>query len=362
MVALAGCAADATPDDPAPPGDGAEPTATTGADSTGSERGEVASRGCARSRPVRGGLTEQAMTSAGATRTYRRFVPSDLDAAEPAPLVIDLHGLTMNARLEALVTGMEDLAEAEGFVVATPDGLGDIPYWNYISYGTAADDFTFLEELVAQVGDDICIDTSRVYATGISNGGLMSSGLACRLPDVFAAVAPVAGLATLDDCADGPPVPIQVVYGTADNVLPYEGGLGATLRGFLGSNSLDASAADPAEQREQMDQVAFPAVDDSMAIWADRNGCSADPVDEAVSDEVTLRTWPDCDDGAEVALYVVEGGGHSWPGTDLGAGPDDGQAADPAVGGLASVAGHTTQDISATELAWAFFQRHQRQS
>jgi polyhydroxybutyrate depolymerase len=78
-----------------------------------------------------------------------------------------------------------------------------------------------------------------------------------------------------------------------------------------------------------------------------------------VSDEVIRRTWPGCDDNTEVVLYLVEGGGHSWPGTPIaGEGADEAAAADPAIGGLASVAGVTTQDISATELAWAFFQRH----
>jgi len=356
-LAVAGCASEATAGAPAPAGDAASSSTTAVAAAAGARP----SPGCGvdQSAGPAPGLSEGRMTSGGTSREYRQFVPSGYVADAPTPVVIDLHGLTMNAELEALVTGMEDLADTEAFVVITPQGLGDIPHWNYISSGIAADDVSFLENLVGQVGNDLCVDTSRVYATGMSNGGLMSSALACRLPEVFAAVAPVAGLATLDGCADGPPVPLQVVYGTADNVLPYDGGLGATLRGFLGNNSLDASAADPTEQREQVDSIAFPPVDDSMAIWADRNGCSPDPTDERVSDEVTLRTWPDCAAGSEVNLYVVDDGGHSWPGTDLGGGRH--AAADPAVGGLASVAGRTTQDISATELAWEFFQRHQRQ-
>lgn len=359
-LGLAGCAPDATADDPADRADAAAAGASTTVAPVESDGAAVPSPGCEPDASVEAGLTSQQMTSGDTTREYRRFVPSRYTGDRPTPLVVDLHGLTMNAELEALVTGVEDLADTEGFVAVTPDGLGDIPHWNYISYGSAADDVTFIDQLVAQVGDDLCVDTSRVYATGISNGGLMSSALACRLPEVFAAVAPVAGLAALEDCDDGPPVPIQVVYGTADNVLPYAGGLGSPLQAFLGSNSLDASAVDPAEQREQLETVAFPPVEDSMAVWAARNGCSADPTEERVSDEVTLRSWPGCDGGAEVNLYVVDDGGHSWPGTDLGG--SGAAEADPAVGGLASVAGHTTQDISATDLAWAFFQRHQLQT
>ena len=305
------------------------------------------------------GMTEERLAFGGVEREYRRFVPVAYDPVAPAPLVVDLHGLTMSNDMEAAVTGMEPLADDEGFLVVTPQGLGDIPFWNFVSAGMATDDVSFLGELVAQVGDDLCVDTSRVYATGISNGGLMSSALACRLPDVFAAVAPVAGVTFLEGCDEGPPISYQAVYGTADNVLPYDGGLGGPIRGFLSANPLDASAADTDEQQAQVSSIAFPPVDDALARWADRNGCAPEPDEERVSDEVVRRWWPGCEGGAEVVLYVVEGGGHSWPGTPLFDG-GTAAAADTAAGGLASVAGTTTVDISATELAWEFFERHQR--
>ena len=303
-------------------------------------------------------MTEERLAFGGGDREYRRFVPSGYEPATPLPLVVDLHGLTMTDDMEAAVTGMEPLADEEGFLVVTPQGLGDIPFWNFISAGIATDDVSFLGELVAQVGDDLCVDTSRVYATGMSNGGLMASDLACRLPDVFAAVAPVDGVTFLDGCEDGPPVSYQAIYGTADNVLPYDGGLGGPIRGFLSSNPLDASEADTEEQEDQISSIAFPPVDDALAKWAERNGCAVEPVEDRISDEVVRRSWPDCDSGAEVVLYVVEGGGHSWPGTPLFNGGAAAEA-DTAAGGLTSVAGTTTMDISATELAWEFFQRHQ---
>lgn len=365
-LVAAGCAAGAGADDPDPAAAGG--SATTETATVGGEPARAGEPDAGAPRPSAGcdgggaptaGVSHEEMRSDGVARQYRRFVPASYRAGSPAPLVVDIHGLTMNDDLEAAVTGMEDLARTEGFLVATPQGLGVIPHWNYISSGLASDDVSYIENLVARMGDDLCVDMSRVYATGISNGGLMSSALACRLPDVFAAVAPVAGLAMLDGCDTGPPVPIQVTYGTADNVLPYRGGLGDLLRAFLGSNRLDPSAATPAEQAAEVDRIAFPPVDDSMAAWAARDGCAPTATEERVSDEVVRRSWPDCDGGTEVVLYLVEGGGHSWPGTALGGGSEDGQTADPAAGGLASVAGHTTQDISATELAWAFFQRHQ---
>lgn len=305
------------------------------------------------------GLTQESLDESGTARTYRRFVPAGYVEDAPAPLVVDLHGLTMTDDLEAALTGFEDLADDEGFVVVTPQGLGDIPFWNFIAAGNATDDVAFLGDLVDQVGEDLCIDTSRVYATGISNGGLMSSALACRLPDVFAAVAPVSGVTFGSGCEDGPPVSFQAIYGTADSVLPYDGGLGAAIRGFLSANPLGESAASPDEQQDQISSIAFPAVEDALAAWADRNGCAAEPDEERVSDEVVRRSWPDCDGGAEVVLYVVEGGGHTWPGTPLLTDRAGAAQADTAAGGLASVGGMTTDDISATALAWEFFQRHQ---
>ena len=331
---------------------------TTTSSSTGAGA-PVPSAGCeVDAKRVAAGLSQERLAFGGVDREYRRFVPGGYEPATPAPLVLDLHGLTMSGDMEAAVTGMEPLADDEGFLVVTPQGLGDIPFWNFISAGLATDDVSFLHELVTQVGEDLCVDTSRVYATGISNGGLMSSALACRLPDVFAAVAPVAGVTFLEGCEDGPPISYQAVYGTADNVLPYDGGLGAPIRRFLSSNPLDASEVDTEEQESQISSIAFPPVDDALARWAERNGCAAEPDEDRVSDEVVRRSWPDCDGGAEVVLFVVEGGGHSWPGTPLFGG-DARTQADTAAGGLASVAGTTTMDISATGLAWEFFQRHQ---
>ncbi|HMQ25203.1 MAG TPA: PHB depolymerase family esterase [Acidimicrobiales bacterium] len=312
---------------------------------------------------VEPGASEEELDGAGPTRTFRRFVPSAYEPTVPAPLVVDLHGLTMTNDLEAALTGFEELAEDEGFVVVTPQGLGDIPFWNFISSGVATDDVAFLGDLVEQVGVDLCIDASRVYASGISNGGLMSSALACRRPDVFAAVAPVAGVAFLPGCEEGPPVGYQAVYGTADDVLPYDGGLGGNLQGFLAENPLDESRASTDEQQGQISTIAFAPVDDTLARWAERNGCESEPVEERVSGEVVRWWWPDCDEGAEVVLYIVEGGGHTWPGTplltDRATAADPEGEADTAAGGLASVAGRTTDDISATALAWEFFQRHQ---
>lgn len=338
--------------------------ATTTTTAVAGAGGAVASAGCGTAAAdVDAGLTDEELDESGVTRDYRRFVPAGYDADTPAPLVVDLHGLTMTNELESALTGFEDLADDEGFVVVTPQGLGDIPFWNFISEGLATDDVAFLGDLVDRVGADLCIDTARVYASGISNGGLMSSALACRLPDVFAAVAPVAGVTFLPGCEEGPPVSYQAVYGTADNVLPYDGGLGGNLQGFLADNPLDASAASPDEQQERISSITFAPVDDTLANWAERNGCGAEPEEERVSDEVVRRSWPDCDGGAEVVLYVVDGGGHTWPGTplltDRAAAGDATDQADTAAGGLASVAGQTTDDISATELAWEFFQRHQ---
>lgn len=359
-VSATGCTGETERADAAPPPPPS--TSVPAAQAAGAAGPAAPSTGCDTTARAETGLSAETMTSGGVPREFRRYVPSGYESATPVPVVVDLHGLTMTSAMEAGLTGMETLADTEGFVVVTPQGLGAIPFWNFVSSGTATDDVAFLGELVDETAASLCIDTSRVYATGISNGGLMSSALGCRLPDKFAAVAPVSGLAFLDDCAGGRPVPIQVVYGTADDVLPYAGGLGTPVRALLGSSALDPGVVTPEQQSDEVGSINFKPVEESMADWASLAGCAPAPTEERISPEVVLRTWPGCDGGAEVALYLVEGGGHTWPGSPVLTGGDDPVTPiDPSGTNVGAAMGHTTDDISATELAWQFFERHQLQ-
>lgn len=256
-------------------------------------------------------LDEITLEVDGESRRYTLFVPASV--ADPAPLVIDLHGLSESADEQEARSSMRVKAAAEGFVVAQPRGRSAIPYWESSAEGTAVTgDVAFLRAVVDDVALQVSIDRARVYATGLSNGGGMANRLACEAADVFAAVAPVAGAYTQHEvCAPVRPVPMMIFHGDADPVVPYAG------VGEL-----------------------FPPIDDYAAAWGARNECSAQE-ERQVTDDVIERTWSGCAGNAPVTLYIVEGGGHGWPGSTR---PE--------------AALVTTGSISATDLIWGFFAAH----
>lgn len=248
----------------------------------------------------------------GQTRSYELHVPADAPAGGVWPLVLNFHGLTSNATQQASFSQMSVTADAHHFLVAYPQGLGDS--WNAgICCGTSAttdvDDVGFARAVVADIAATTCVDDKRVYATGMSNGGFLSHRLACEAADLFAAIGPVAGVMGVDPCEPVRPVPVIHFHGTADGLVPYDGG------GFLGS----------------------PSVADTMQGWADRDGCTGAPKTTLQNGSATCQTWDACSDGVRVTLCTVEGAGHCWPGQSL------------------CPYGTSTTDISANEEMWKVF-------
>jgi poly(3-hydroxybutyrate) depolymerase len=145
------------------------------------------------------------------TRSYRVYAGRRYDPTRPAMLVINLHGFTSNALQQELYANMPALADARGFVVASPDGLD--ASWNAgqccgLSMTRAVDDVGFIRSLIDAVSAEYCVDPSRVFATGLSNGGFLSHRLACELSDRIAAVAPVAGVVGVPTCTPARAVPV----------------------------------------------------------------------------------------------------------------------------------------------------------
>ena len=265
----------------------------------------------------------------GVERAYLVFLPPSYRPGQPAPLVLVFHGGGGRARGIAPHTGFSRLAEREGFVVVYPDGLGG--RWND-GRGLAAthDDVGFVRALLDTLRRELAIDPRRIYATGISNGAIFTYRLACDLPGVFAAVAPVAGampVALAPSCGHTEPVSVLAMQGTADPLMPYAGGGVARRRGRVLS----------AER--------------SIAFWAAAAGCASTPVTAPEPDvtpadgtQVRRTAYAGCRDGRSVELYTIEGGGHTWPGG-------------PPVGGSV---GRVSRDVDATPLIWAFFVQHPR--
>lgn len=266
------------------------------------------------------------LQASGVTRRYFLYLPSSWHRGRPAPLVLVFHGGGGRASGIAPHTGFSRLAEREGFVVAYPQGLNG--RWNDgRGYAATHDDVGFVRALLDTLGRELAIDPRRVYATGISNGAMFAYRLACDLPGVFAAVAPVAGAMPADlapGCAHTQPVSVLAFQGTADPLMPYFGGGVARRRGRVLS----------AER--------------SIAFWATTSGCAEAPVTTDEPDRVTDGTrvrrtaYGTCREGRSVELYTIEGGGHTWPGG-------------PPVGGAV---GRVTREIDATPVIWAFFAGH----
>ena len=261
--------------------------------------------------------------SSGEQRDYLLYVPRSYDRRTPTPLVISMHGAGLWGAAERETSKWNDLADKEGFIVVYPSGVGGkgVRIWRAEPGPGLMKDVRFISELIDTLKTSYNIDSTRIYANGLSNGGGMSFALSCTLSNRIAAVGLVAAAQTLPWrwCTDHRAVPMIAFHGTADPEVPYNGG---------------SSWVSPRP---------FPSTPKWAANWAQKNGCLPDPIESTVAADVTRRAYTGCAGDADVVLYTVEGGGHTWPGgTPL---PE-------------WFVGRTTRSIDATRLMWAFFLDH----
>jgi polyhydroxybutyrate depolymerase len=232
------------------------------------------------------GSTVHAMSFGGLDRSYRLYIPAGLPT--PAPLVVMLHGGFGSAQQAERAYGWDQLADSAKFVVAYPDGVGRA--WNVSGCcGRPAqeniDDVGFITAVVNDISGNVGVDAKRVYATGISNGGMMSYTLACNT-GTYAAIGPDSAT-QLDACESPHPTSVMHIHGTADRLIRYGGGPG------MGVAHIDG-----------------PAVPDLNSFWRNVDQCGAPAV--STNGAVTTST-ADCADGRNVVLMTVDGGGHEWP-------------------------------------------------
>ncbi len=296
---------------------------------TGAGAAKRGSRGCGQ--PAASGVTTRHITVGGADREYLLAIPDDYDPSKPAPLLFNFHGLGSNMQEQSVYTQLERQGGARGYVVITPNGQGDVlRHWSLLPSASTNPDVAFVQTMLRATNRALCIDQKRVFSTGISNGAIFSTLLACALPGRLAAIAPVAGINATEVCAAGTPrISVLAFHGTADPVVPYAGGeyfSGAPIGRVLGV-------------------PAAKSVDAAAAAWAAFDGCGTPPTQSRVADDVQRFVWPDCRATRAVELYRVVGGGHTWPGA-------------PPV--RADRLGPTTASIDATKLMLDFFAAHPR--
>ena len=325
------------------PSSAALPARTVGS----SPGGAVASAGCAL--PEGPSVTNQlqGLVVGGSPRWYLLTTPNPLTGGSPAggdgtprPLVLDFHGVAESALVQADTSQFGALGQLDGFVVVTPSGTGDPIHWDTTDQGADNPDLQFVTALIAQVEATQCIDTSRVYATGFSDGAAMVSLLACTMSGQIAAVGAVSGLELPEPCDADRPVPVITFHGTADPILYFNGGADSTwLTQLLGPEEPTL----PASTATQPAQLQGPGVPTTVRQWAVKEGCGRQPIDTRVGTRVIVRRYS-CPSGTDVRFYIVLGGGHEWPGS--------------VVSSLyGSGAGMTTLQVNATEQTWEFFQQ-----
>jgi polyhydroxybutyrate depolymerase len=264
-------------------------------------------------------------------RTCIVHVPEKYDPKTPTPLVLALHGTAMDGSMMVWFSGLNKKSDEAGFIVAYPSGTGVGPLctWNAGGFtGKMAegrpDDVKFIGQLLDDLSKALNLDEKRVYACGMSNGGMMCYRLASELSDRIAAIAPVAGTIAIEECKPKRPVPVIHFHGSKDNIVPFE-----TKKG----------KAPPF--------MKLKGVEDSIQTWVKLNGCDEKGTTDTISKDgdeikVTRTCYGGGKDGSEVVLVVIEEGGHTWPGQK------------PPVGFI----GKSAKNVSANDLMWEFFEKH----
>ncbi len=277
----------------------------------------------------------------GRRRVFFIHVPDGWTAARRWPLVIALHGGGGAGSNMGTFTGFDAVADREGFVAVYPSGID--AHWNdgraekdHTAIAENVDDVGFIRSLVGVVSSALSIDPDRVYVVGISNGAMMTYRLGCEATDLFAAAAGAIQSMPVTMHAEGRPsrpLPMMIIAGEDDPLVPFEGGT---------SHFADRPLAEV---------VSFA---DTVAFWRAVNGCVGEPEvtrlpDVAPDDGTRVRVERHGGGDAPVELWVIEGGGHAWPG--------GGSVFETLV---SHWSGTESEDVDAPEVVWEFFSRHAR--
>jgi len=232
----------------------------------------------------------------GLTREYTLYIPAAYTGSTAVPLVFNLHGYSSNKDQQLLYGDFRPIADTANFIICLPNGTYDGSnnrFWN-AGFGGTVDDMGFLMALLDYLETTYNIDESRVYSTGMSNGGFMSFTLACGETDRIAAIASVTGgMTTLlyPTCSPSRTIPVMQIHGTNDGTVPYNG------------------------------SAQFTHIDTLIQYWKNHNGCSnavtlTNIPNSNTTDGCTAERYEyyDCNDNTAVVFYKIIGGDHSWPG------------------------------------------------
>jgi polyhydroxybutyrate depolymerase len=260
------------------------------------------------------GDSQRPLTFSGVDRTYILHLPPGLTRDRDVPLVFVFHGYSQDASIIEQASGFNEVADKNGFIVVYPNGSGDSSALSWNAGGCCGFAMTNninesdnVRQIIHDLDSVARVDPKRIYASGFSNGAMLTYRLACEMSEVFAAVAPVSGVLVSSPCQPAQPVSILDFHGLADDVIPYGGGSTLPVTG------------EP-----------FPPVEQSLATWANLDGCANSPATDQ-NGLLTHTAYGACQNDAAVELYAVSGLGHSWPPEDV---------------------------VQATQMIWDFFAAH----
>lgn len=272
----------------------------------------------------------QSINVDGMERTFvLNLPPTYPDTKGDFALVIGMHGGGGKGRHFGEAYHFNEKSDEANFIAVYPEGVqSDGPLkartWNAgtccdYAMETNVDDIKFISELIDFLTAEYRVDPKRIYAAGMSNGGMMAYRLACDLSNKIAAVAGVSTTMVMNiPCSPNSPIPVLHIQSKVDESVPFNGGIG--VRGNY-----------------------FPPIDSVLNVWATLNSCLSAP--ESTSfDQYLFTEWDACSEGATIEYYLTEDGGHSWPGGEKGT-----FFADP-----------PSTAIDATNLIWDFFQKHEK--
>jgi len=263
--------------------------------------------------------TNGQIISSGERRRYLLYVPENYNPELSTPLMINIHGFVQWPANQMRVSQWNELADKHGFIVVYPSGTGFPLRWRVSD--EPEKEIAFFSDLISKLEGEFNIDSSRIYANGLSNGGGMTMLLACRLSERITAVGTVAGAfqSTCEDNSQQRPLPAIFFHGKVDPIVPFEGG-----------------------EYEHFG-IPFPNIPAYVASYAQENGCNPTPTTLLETGNVTGIQYSECNQDADVVFYTIADGGHTWPGGS--ALPE-------------WITGKTSQEIDATQLMWEFFQEY----
>lgn len=293
--------------------------------------------------PLSGDYTFK-LSHGGRERSYILHIPKNV-LTSPWPVVINFHGAGSSAAGQQAYTRMDAVADRQGFLVVYPNGTGGIGKrslaWNAgtccgYALRNKVDDVSFVRALIDDLNTHAGIDRTRIYATGLSNGAMMSYRLAAEAPDLIAAIAPVAGVLA-PPVEPKRPIPILHIHSVNDTRALYEGGLGPP---YPFTNT----------------RVLHPPVEKALDHWARYSGCPTQPRIDApiqgrrgsAAHTATRIIYGPCKDGVEVVLWKLTGAGHVWP----SAAPE---YLTKVLGSQSKILGPSTDVIDANRQMWQFF-------